>query len=81
MSDNITADFNGALFIENRNKFPREEWLRHAGRYVAWSSDGTKIVASGAALDELFANLQAADIKLNSIVQSYVPGPDEDTLL
>ncbi len=75
------AECNGALFIENTNRFPPEELARYAGRYVAWNLEGTKILASGADHRELYANLAAAGIEMSSVVQSYVPGPDEDTLL
>jgi hypothetical protein len=54
---------------------------RYAGRYVAWNLEGTKILASGADHRELYANLAAAGIEMSCVVQSYVPGPDEDTLL
>jgi hypothetical protein len=75
------VECNGALFIENTNKFPPEELAKYAGRYVAWNFEGTKILASGDDYDELYANLAAAGIKLSTVVQSYVPGPEEGTLL
>jgi hypothetical protein len=73
--------FNAALFIENRNKVPAEVWFGHAGRYVAWNLEGTRIVARGADLDELEANLATAGIKDDAVVQSYVPGLGEETFL
>ncbi|MCI0460550.1 MAG: hypothetical protein L0Z62_26650 [Gemmataceae bacterium] len=75
------AECNGALFIENSNQFPREELARFAGGYVAWNLEGTQIVASGADEDDLHANLAAAGLRVSEVVQSYVPGPGEDTLL
>src|SRR4051812_32910476 len=33
-------------FGENRNRFPPEELFSYAGQHVAWSPDGTRIVAS-----------------------------------
>lgn len=32
-------------FIKNRNAFPAEELNRYAGQHVAWSPDGTRILA------------------------------------
>ena len=33
-------------FIKNRNAFPTEELERFSGQHVAWSSDGTRVLAS-----------------------------------
>src|SRR4051794_10408609 len=33
-------------FLTNRAQFPPEELAKYAGKYVAWSPDGTQIVAS-----------------------------------
>ena len=75
--NNNVANFNAALFIENRNKVAPEVWFRHAGRYVAWNLEGTDIVASGVDPEELEANLAAAGIKTDQVVHSYCPGPGE----
>lgn len=43
-------------FLENRANFPLEELARRAGRWVAWSPDGARIVAEAddpEALDKL----------------------------
>lgn len=72
---------DGALLNENRNKFPREELLRYAGKHVAWSLDGTQILASGNTFAEVDKNLIAAGIDPSRVVHSYVPSPEEHTLL
>jgi hypothetical protein len=33
-------------FVRNRNAFPAEELNRYCGQHVAWSPDGTRILAS-----------------------------------
>ena len=40
-------------FLEQRQQFPLDELARHRGEYVAWSPDGTRIVASSPDLDTL----------------------------
>jgi hypothetical protein len=43
-------------FLENRAKFPLDDLARRAGRWVAWSPDGARIVAESddpEALDRL----------------------------
>jgi hypothetical protein len=42
----------------NRNNFPAEELQKYAGRYVAWSPDGTRIIADA---DDLGALCDAVD--------------------
>ncbi len=38
-------------YYENRNKLPLEEYMKYAGKHVAFSPDGTRIVASGDSID------------------------------
>jgi hypothetical protein len=33
-------------FVKNRNAFPADELIRFTGQHVAWSPDGTRILAS-----------------------------------
>ena len=65
-------------YAENRSKFPLEELAKYAGKHIAFSPDGTRIVASGATEEELEAALQAAGIHFSQVVWSYVDGPDVD---
>jgi hypothetical protein len=83
MSENHhdNSEFDGGVFNDNRNKFPFEELAKYAGKRVAWSQDGTQILASGADYDELFRSLAAAGIKVNTVVLSYVPSAEEHTWL
>lgn len=62
-------------FHENRNKIPPEEYLKYAGKFVAFSPDGTRIVASGDSWEELDAALEAAGIHFSQVVSAYLePG-------
>ncbi len=63
-------------YDENRRRFPSEELLQHAGQFVAFSLDGTRILASGADMDEVEAQLVAAGIDPARVVGSYIDPPD-----
>jgi hypothetical protein len=64
-------------YHENRRRFPPEELLKYAGRYVAFNLDGTRIVASGRTEAEMEDQLRAAGIPPNQVVGSYVEALDE----
>jgi hypothetical protein len=49
-------EFDVEDYLRNRLQFPMDELAKYLGKWVAWSADGTRIVASAAdpdALDEL----------------------------
>jgi len=71
--------FDGDLFNANANRIPAAEVLRYAGKRIAYSRDGTRIVASGRDYEELEAALNAAGIDLSEVVLSYID--DEDSIL
>jgi hypothetical protein len=47
-------------YLENRPRFPLDELAKYMGSWVAWSPDGTRIVASSNNPDELESLVQAA---------------------
>jgi hypothetical protein len=65
------------LFYKNRQQFPPEELAKYAGKYVAWSPDGTHILACDE--DELsLANaIRAGGHSSAEVLISYVPVEDE----
>ena len=65
-----------AEFYANQRAFPREQLRQYAGQYVAWSLDGSRILASGETLDALEQKLFAAGLEPNRVVSHYVPPPD-----
>jgi Family of unknown function (DUF5678) len=70
-----------ARHMENRRQISQEKLLPYAGQHVAFSADGTHVVAAGADYEALAARLRDLGIDGGEVVWSYVPGPDEDTWL
>jgi hypothetical protein len=65
-------------YHQNRRKFPLEELAKYAGQHVAFSPDGTRILASGADLDELDNKLTAAGIPISQVVHAFIDPLDGD---
>jgi Family of unknown function (DUF5678) len=63
-------------YEENRSKFPLDELAKYWGKHVAFSPDGTRIVASGDSIEEVEEKLIAAGINPNQVVGSYVDPAD-----
>jgi hypothetical protein len=66
----------GELFRRNQNQFPAEELAKYAGQHVAWSRDGTRILASGPDDQAVEDALKAAGVDPSTVVFSYVDPPD-----
>jgi hypothetical protein len=64
-------------FQENRQKFPPEELERFAGKYIAWSPDGTQIIASNEDELQLAKAILAAGYDSAEILIAFVPAEDE----
>jgi hypothetical protein len=63
-------------FHENWVAFPREELLRYAGKFVAWSPDGLRIVTSGESEEIVEEKLVAMGVYPNQVVVGFVPPSD-----
>jgi hypothetical protein len=70
-----------ALFQENWRKIPSEQLLPYAGQYVAFSADGTRVVAWGPDYDAVEAQLNSLGLDGSEVVWDRIPGLDEDTWL
>ena len=68
-------------YWDNRTQFPRDELAKYRGQWVAFSSDGRRIVASAATLETLEDQLDAAGEDAQRLMFESVPGPDDDTSL
>lgn len=75
------AGLDVVVYEQNRRRIPQEEMEPFAGKWVAISGDGKRILASGADLATAEANLAALGIPGNSVGWERLPGPDEDTSL
>ena len=69
-----------ATFHENNSKVPPEVFLAHAGQYVAWSLDGSRILASGPDRETLDRRLEEAGIGYSEVVHGYIDEPDVSNL-
>ncbi len=63
-------------YLRNVDLFPQEELLKYVGQHVAFSVDGTRLVAFGADLGELFKKLDAAGVPADSVILDYVDDPN-----
>lgn len=64
-------------FQQNRVQFPPEKLVEYVGHYVAWSPDGTHILADHSDQVALEKIIQEAGYNPSDIVISFVPNPDE----
>ncbi len=66
------------VFQKNRAEIPRDELMKYQGEWVAFSSDGCRIVAHGLTFEELGDRLDAMGIDAQSVVFGSIPGPEDD---
>jgi len=67
-----------SLYEANRARFPPEELAKYPGQFVAFSPDGTRILAHGVTRAELWKKLEAVGIHPSQVVDSYVDSPDDE---
>ncbi|HKI32399.1 MAG TPA: hypothetical protein VKA46_11060 [Gemmataceae bacterium] len=65
----------GPEFIRRANEWTPEQLAPYEGKFVAWSEDGDKILATGTTREELDAEVRR--LSLTAYVESYVPTPEE----
>ncbi len=64
-------------FRRNQSRSPHEELEKYNGQFVAWSEDGTRILAAHADLAQVDAMLIAIGIYPGDVLISRVAGTDE----
>ena len=67
---------NLQLFQKNRQQFPPAEFAKYAGKYVAWSTDGTSILACDEDELRLARAVQEAGYNTAEVLIAYVPAED-----
>ena len=63
-------------FHNNWCDFPPDQLVPYYGKYVAWSPDGTRIVASGDSEEEMERNLLALGIPPSQVVGEFIAPPE-----
>lgn len=69
------------LYLENRGKFPLEELMNYGNQWVAWSADGSTIIAHHEDLLEVGRRIKEAGIDSTNVVLELIPAEGEVTLL
>jgi hypothetical protein len=66
------------VFIKNRSEIPPESLVKYGGQWVAWSQDGTHVIAASAESEEaVYRLLEQAGLDVSEHVIGYVPDPNE----
>ena len=73
---NGTPFYDLGLYATNRARFPPEELNQYRGEHVAFSLDGTQVVAHGRDWDTVIADLKACGILPSEVGWSFVPAED-----
>jgi hypothetical protein len=64
-------------FLKNREQFPAAQLAKYAGKYVAWSPDGTRILASDEDELRLANTIREAGYNSTAVLIAFVPAGDE----
>jgi len=73
--------FDASTYIKNRRAFPLQELEKYAGHWVAWTLDGSHIIAASSQSEEaLIALLKSMGKDPLQFVFDYIPGLDETYL-
>jgi hypothetical protein len=68
-------------YRSNRARFPRAELAKYQGAWVAFSADGSRIVARGETVEQFEQQILAEGEDPQRVVREWVAGPEDDCLL
>jgi hypothetical protein len=71
-TDSRPAPWIDARFLENQRRFPAEELLRYQGQHIAWSWDGSRVLAADANRRVLDQKLRDAGIDPLHVIHDFV---------
>ena len=79
MSDiaNGKLQLDWGIHVQNRAKWTLDDLRPYAGQWVAWSIDGSSIVASDPDLEALAQKLEAMGIATDEVVHECQPTAEE----
>jgi hypothetical protein len=62
---------DGERYQDGLNSIPDEVYFQFAGKHVALTPDGTRILASGDSYEELDSKLEEMGINVSAVVHDY----------
>ena len=65
----------------NRDRFSEADLLQYRGRWVAFSADGCRIVASGETVEHLEEQLASAGENPQHVVLEWLAGSEDESLI
>jgi hypothetical protein len=71
----------GRFYRQNRSRFSPEELRRYDGRWVAFSADGQRIVASDESLAALATQVRANGVDMRNVVVERIKIDDREIYL
>ena len=79
MNDKLRPDRK--VYVGNRAKYKPEDLLPYADQWVAWSADGSRIVAHHAELAEVARQVAALGLEREDVIFDHLPPGGEVTTL
>jgi hypothetical protein len=67
-------------YRSNRARFPQAELANYQSAWVAFSSDGCRIVARGETVGELEEQILATGTDPQRVVREWIAGPEDDSM-